>query len=51
MASKSILSSKSELSLCELGTLLVKKAHGLAVNKEVNSVRCASGCVKKAAGA
>ena len=32
-------------------SLLARRTHGRAVNREVCSVRCASGCVKKAAGA
>ena len=36
---------------CRPVTLLERRMHGRAVNREVCSVRCASGCVKKAAGA
>lgn len=43
--------SKPGLPLCGLGTLWARLAHRLSVNREVCGIRCASGCVKKAAGA
>lgn len=47
MSSKSTLFRKPRQSLC----LSARLAHRLDVNIEVCSMRCASGCVKKAVGA